>query len=130
VTLPRPGAYRPFVAARAPRDRPTARPQWRLLVHRQYARDWAGLAGRVGLENAQHFYDHVTSTPDRHPDVGTSGMLRGKHNKGKDGWSNRIHYEITGAGRIDYDYHPTYRGGADNDEHPVVRILRIDLSSH
>jgi len=117
VSLPRPGAYRPFVAARAPRDRPTGKPGWRLLVHRQYASDWERLADRAGLENAQHFYDHVTATPDRHPSVGTSGMLRGKHNKGIDGWSNRIHYEITGAGRIDY-------------EHPVVRILRIDLGSH
>lgn len=130
MNLPRPGAYRPFVVARAPRGRPVSRPRRRLLVHRQYADTWAGIADRVGLENVQQFYDHVTSAPDRHPDVGTSGMLRGKHNRGKDGWSNRIHYEITGAGRINYEYHPAYRVGADEDEHPVVRILSIDLGSH
>lgn len=72
----------------------------------------------------------MTQTPDRPPKVGTSGMLKGGHNKGKNGWSRRVHYEISGAGRIDYEYHPAYAGGAKGDEHPVVRILRIALGSH
>lgn len=99
-------------------------------MHGQYAGAWQDLADRAGLENAQQFYDHITQTPDQHPKVGTSGMLRGNHNKGKNGWSRRVHYEITGAGRIDYEYHATYKTSADGDEHAVVRILVINLSSH
>jgi len=130
VTRPKPGAYRPYVSARAPKGRPVTAPAWRLLVHRQYADAWENLADRVGLESAQQFYDHTTESPDQHPKVGTSGLLRGDHNKGKNGWSRRVHYEISGAGRIDYEYHPTYKTGHDGDEHPVVRILVINLSSH
>lgn len=130
MTRPKPGAYRPFVSARAPEGRPESAPPWRLLVHRQYADAWESLADRVGLENAQQFYDHITHSPDQHPKVGTSGLLRGNHNKGKDGWSRRVHYEITGAGRIDYEYHGTYKTRADGDEHPVVRILVINFGSH
>jgi hypothetical protein len=130
VSSPKPGAYRPYVAARAPKGRPVTAPAWRLLVHRQYAEAWESLADRVGLESAQQFYDHITQTPDQHPKVGTTGLLRGNHNKGKDGWSRRVHYEISGAGRIDYEYHPTYKTSGDGDEHAVVRILVVNLSSH
>lgn len=107
-----------------------AAPGRRLLVHRQYADVWESLEDTVGLRSAQQFYDHVAQTPDRPPRVGSSGMLKGEHNRGRNGWSRRIHYEITGAGRIDYEYHPRYEGGAEGDQHPVVRILRIDLGSH
>lgn len=91
---------------------------------------WLTLAETVGLENAQQFYDHVTLTPDRPPKIGTSGMLKGRHNRGQHGWSTRIHYEISGAGRIDYEYNPAYSGGAQGDAHAVVRILNIALGSH
>lgn len=127
---PTPGAYRPYVAARAPEGRPVQAPAWRLLVHRQYEDIWRDLADRVGLENVQQFYDHLTQTPGLPPKVGTSGLLKGDHNKGKNGWSRRVHYEITGAGRIDYEYHAEYTGGAQGDKHPVVRILAIKLGSH
>jgi hypothetical protein len=130
VTSPKPSAYRPFVSARAPKGRPVAAPAWRLLVHRQYANAWENLADRVGVENAQQFYDHITQTPDQHPKVSTSGLLRGNHNKGQNGWSRRVHYEITGAGRIYYEYHATYKTSDDGDEHAVVRILVINLSSY
>lgn len=56
--------------------------------------------------------------------------MKGKYGRAHDGWSRRIHYEITGAGRIDYEYHPTYRASPDGDAHRVVRILSIDLGSH
>ena len=79
------------------------------------------------LRARQH---HIPQTPDQHPKVGTSDMLRGNHNQGKSGWSRRVHYEITGAGRIDYEYHPRYKTSSDGDEHAVVRILVINLSSH
>lgn len=127
---PTPGAYRPYVAARAPQDRPVDAPAWRLLVHRQYEDVWRSLPDRVGLESVQRFYDHMTHTPDQPPKVGTSGFLKGRHNKGKDGWSRPVHYEISGAGRIDYQYNATFAGGAEGDTHKVVRILAINLGSH
>ncbi len=55
---PQPGAYRPHVAARRPGAPPDAKPRFRVLVHRQYADAWVLFATRVGLENAQQFWDH------------------------------------------------------------------------
>lgn len=84
--------------------------------------------GRAGVHAAVLRPHHPV--PDQHPKVGTSGLLRGNHNKGKNGWSRRVHYEISGAGRIDYEYHPTYKTSDNGDERPVVRILVINLGSH
>ncbi|MGH2351310.1 MAG: hypothetical protein ACRDJN_06810 [Chloroflexota bacterium] len=47
-----------------------------------------------------------------------------------DGCSRTIHYEISGAGRIDFQFHDAFTGGTHGDPHPVVFILTIDLSSH
>ncbi len=128
---PKPGAYRPYVAARSPGGRPDQAPTYRVVVHRQYLDEWNSLVERVGLESAQQFYAHVSLTPGSHPKVGTSGYLRGKAAKPKwDGYSRTIHYEISGAGRIDYQWTNEEAGGADGDRHPVVRILTIDLNSH
>ena len=102
-----------------------------MLVHRQYLDVWSSLAERVGLENAQQFWDHVAMTPGAHPKVGTSSVMKGKHAAPKaEGFSKTIHYEITGAGRIDYQWNAAYEGGALGDAHPVVWILTIDLGSH
>lgn len=49
-----------------------AKPRYRVLVHREFLEEWKSLADRVGLENAQHFWDHVASTPGLPPSVGTS----------------------------------------------------------
>jgi hypothetical protein len=46
------------------------------------------------------------------------------------GFSRTIHYEISGAGRVDYQYHDSFAAGAHNDPHPVVFIRAINLSSH
>jgi hypothetical protein len=101
------------------------------LVHRQYHDAWEQLAGRVGLESAQQFYDHVANTPGRPPAVGRTTVLAGKAGRpGAPGFSRTVHYEISGAGRIDYQFCDAYTGGAQGDAHPVVRILTIDLSSH
>jgi hypothetical protein len=128
---PAPGAYRPHVAARRPGGRPAEKPVFRVLVHRQYLSIWKELPGRVGLANAQQFWDHVAMTPGRPPAVGTSGVMKGKHAAPKwPGYSKTIHYEITGAGRIDYQYNPAGTEGARGDPHPVVKILTIDLGSH
>ena len=106
-------------------------PRYRVLVHRRYKELWDQLVERVGLENAQQFYDHVAYTPGEPPRVGRSSFLRGKAGQpGEQGFSRTIHYEISGAGGINYQYNDHYTGGAQGDPHPVVRILTIDLSSH
>lgn len=128
---PKPGSYRPYVSARRPGGRPGARPRFRVLVHRQYLDVWTDLADRVGVENAQQFWDHVSTNPGQPPKVGTSTVLRGKHHGPKwPGYSRTIHYEITGAGRIDYQYATSTREGDLGDEHSVVKILTINLGSH
>ena len=128
---PLPGAYRPFVAARAPGGRPLTKPAYRVLVHRQYLDAWNGLADRVGITSAQQFWEHVSSRPGIPPAVGTSTVLRGKHHGPKwAGYSRTIHYEISGAGRIDYQYCNSTSEGHRGDPHAVVKILTIDLGSH
>jgi hypothetical protein len=128
---PKPGAYRPHIAARRPGGGPGAQPLFRVLVHRQFIDTWNSLAERVGLENAQQFWDHVAFTPGEHPRVGTSSVMKGKHNGPKwPGCSKTIHYEISGAGRIDYQYNAASTEGAEHDVHGAVKILTIDLGSH
>ncbi|MFC8046260.1 hypothetical protein [Nocardia sp. NPDC057353] len=102
-----------------------------MLVHRQYLEAWNELADRVGLTAARQFWDHVSATPGRPPAVGSSTVLRGKHHGPKwPGYSRTIHYEISGAGRIDYQYCSDTQEGAAGDPHAVVKILTIDLGSH
>lgn len=58
-------------------------------------------------------------------------MMKGRHHKAKwEGYSSTIHYEISGAGRIDYQYNAASTEGAEGDSHGVVKILSIDLGSH
>ena len=130
-TDPAPGAYRPYVSARRPGEGPGGRPRYRVLVHREYLEDWKSLPRRVRLPNAQQFWDHVANTPGRPPRVGTSTVMKGKHNSPKwAGYSKTIHYEITGAGRIDYQYADATAEGGKGDVHAVVKILSIELGSH
>jgi len=126
-----PGAYQPFDPAERPGGKLPARPFYRVLVHRRYHDLWSQLVARVGLANAQQFYDHVANTPGQAPRVGRSTFLKGKAAAPRGpGFSATIHYEISGAGRIDYQYCNAYTGGAEGDPHPVVFILTINLSSH
>lgn len=126
-----PDAYQPYVPATSPGGRPATRPRYRVLVHRQYLDRWRELPARVGLENARQFYTHVANTPGSPPIIGRSSYLRGRAGEPTGpGFSRTIHYEVSGAGRIDYQYHDTFTGGAGGDPHPVVRIVRIDLTSH
>lgn len=128
---PRPGAYRPFVSARAPGGRPDKKPAFRVLVHRQYLGMWNSLVDQVGLTSAQQFWHHVSNTPGAPPAVGTSTVLRGKHHRARwPGYSQTIHYEISGAGRIDYQYASSTKEGVNGDGHAVVKILTIDFTSH
>jgi hypothetical protein len=57
--------------------------------------------------------------------------MKGRHAAPKwPGYSRTIHYEITGAGRLDYQFKADATDGALGDPHGVVRILTIDLGSH
>ncbi len=79
----------------------------------------------------QQFYDHVAHTPGTPPLVNSAVILRGKAGEPKfPGASRTIHYEISGAGRIDYQFVNEFRVADVGDPHPVVLILTIDLSSH
>lgn len=127
---PQPGAYRPYVSARRPGGRPERAPIWRVVVHRRFLRAWEELADRLSVDKAQLFWDHVACQPDRPPRIGRSSVMKGKHGGGGDGWSPIIHYEISGAGRIDYQYRADHRTAPDGDPHPVVRIRSVDLGSH
>jgi hypothetical protein len=100
-------------------------------VHRRFARRWEDLPRTVGLESAQQFYDHVAQTPGVPPKVNTSVLLRGRAGLPKfEGCSRTIHYELSGAGRIDYQYSDAFMHGSQGDAHRVVLILTIDLGSH
>jgi hypothetical protein len=100
-------------------------------VHQAFLEDWNSLAERVGLQNAQQFWDHVAHTPGSPPTVGTSCVMKGKHNKAKwTGYSKTVHYEISGAGRIDYQHCAATTEGKGKDFHAVVKILSIDFGSH
>ena len=124
-------AYQPYVPARRPGGKPSRKPKYRVLVHRRYLETWDALPERVGMANAQQFYDHVANTPGVVPAVGQATILAGKAGRpSEEGFSRTIHYEITGAGRIDYQFSDSYRGGTQGDPQPVVRIRTIDLSSH
>jgi len=124
-------AYKPYIPAIRPGGSPSEKPVFRVLVHHQYKEIWEGLVSRVGLGNAQQFWDHVAMTPGMQPKIGSSVIMKGKHNKGKwPGYSKTIHYEISGAGRIDYQFNPSSEEGALKDPHGVVKILTMDLSSH
>ncbi len=102
-----------------------------MLVHRKFKEMWEQLPARVGLEGAQQFYDHVASTPGQAPAVGRTTVLGGKAGRpGEASFSRTIHYEISGAGRINYQFNDAFSEGALDDAHPVVRILTINLSSH
>lgn len=107
------------------------KPAYRVLVHRQYLEVWNSLADRVGITSARQFWDHVSATPGTPPAVGTTTVLRGRHHRPKwEGYSRTIHYEITGAGRIDYQYCNATEECDRGDPHAVVKILHIDLGSH
>jgi hypothetical protein len=101
------------------------------VVHRQHYESWAALADRCGLQNAQQLWDHLTVSPDRPPRLGTVTRMKGKNNAAlADGTSGVHHYEITGAGRVDYRFNPKFIAKPGGDEHAVVFIISIDLGSH
>lgn len=123
--------YQPFEPARRPGARPDDKPRYRVLVHRRFRGHWNELVSRVGLKAAQQFWDHAAQTPGAPDPIAATCYLRGKAGRPQGpGWSRTLHYEISGAGRINYQYHDTYRTAHDADPHPIVAILTINYSSH
>ncbi|WP_157431879.1 hypothetical protein [Actinomadura hibisca] len=123
--------YRPFEPARRPGGRPDSQPKYRVLVHRRFRDHWDELVDRVGLKMAQQFWDHVSNSPGNPDPIAATCYLRGKAGRPRGvGWSRTIHYEISGPGRINYQYNDTYQTSPDGDVHRVVAILTINYSSH
>ncbi|WIB34402.1 hypothetical protein [Curtobacterium sp. MCSS17_005] len=128
---PLPGAYAPFVSARRPGGFPEEAPLYRVMVHRQYVDLWAELETRIGTPGAQEFWDHVATSPGSISGTAKTTILRGKAGKPKrPGWSRTYHFEVSGAGRIDYQFDNAHRTTPDGDEHRAVFILTISYSSH
>lgn len=125
----KPGAYDPFLTTSRPGGKPAEKPRFRVLFHKRHLPKWDDLVSRVGVQAAQQFWDHVSYRADKPPLLGQCTPLKGEHNAGKNGWSRRYHYEISGAGRVDYEFHHNYRIG-DGEAHAVVRIIGLDWSSH
>lgn len=124
-------AYAPFVPAQRPGSSPGAKPVYRVLVHRKFLNQWNDMVDRVGLQQAQQFWDHVAYTPGQTSPVASITILRGKAGwPMAEGWSRTNHYEVTGAGRINYQFHNEFSDGALGDAHKVVTIRTIDYGSH
>jgi hypothetical protein len=85
----------------------------------------------VGLQQAQQFWDHVSSSPGAPCSVAPTCLLKGEAGKPNGpGWSRTVHYEVSSSARIDYQYNDSYSTTADGDRHRVVAILTISYSSH
>lgn len=124
-----PDAYRPFVPARRPGGRPDFEPRYRVLIHHQYLDLWHTLVDRVGVESAQQFWDHVALTPGQPPAVNRATIMKGRSaNPIGPGFSRTVHYEISGAGRINYQFNDAFDQGRAGDPHSVVFILTINLT--
>jgi len=125
------GAYRPYLPATRPGRRPSERPGYRVLIHRQFKNHYEQLPSRIGLEQAQRFWDHLATSPGVMPATAGSCILKGRAGQPSGpGWSRTVHYELSSMARANYQYNDAYTGGALGDPHPVVRILTLDFSSH
>jgi hypothetical protein len=123
--------YQPHEPARRPGNRPVQKPEYRVLVHRKFSRHWSQIVDRIGIQGAQQFWDHISETPGGPSPIASITLLKGAAGKGKPGgWSRTHHYEISGAGRINYQYHNEFKVEPEGDAHKVVAILTIDYGSH
>ncbi|RBQ21876.1 hypothetical protein DP939_04165 [Spongiactinospora rosea] len=129
--MSRGSAYDPHRPARRPGGRPEEAPRYRVLVHRQYLGHWGELVERVGLKQAQQFWDHVSRTPGSPDPIASISLLKGRAGRPKgEGWSRTFHYRVSSSARIDYQYCDAYTTGPEGDPHPVVVILTVNYSSH
>lgn len=125
------GAYKPFGPARRPGGRPGEAPAYRVLVHRKFERHWNELVDRIGLQQAQEFWDHVATAPGSPPATASTCVLRGKAGKPiGEGWSRTVHYELSSKARANFQFNDAYKTRPDADAHAVVAVLTLDYSSH
>ncbi|MDH2425395.1 hypothetical protein [Sphaerisporangium sp. TRM90804] len=100
-------------------------------MHRRFAQHYEQLVHRVGLQQAEQFWDHVSQEPGKPSALASITILKGSAGKPRgSGWSRTHHYELTSMARVDYQYHDGYRTAPDGDAHPVVAILTISFGSH
>lgn len=127
---PKPKSYRPFVAARRPRSKAEVKPEWRILVHRKHVKTWNNIPDVCGESNAGELWLHLATQPDKPPRLGTVTPMKGRqYGETDEGLSRVYHYELSGAGRVDYRYCRTFVS-EKGDEHAIVQIISIDLTSH
>lgn len=123
-------AYQPHQPAKRPGGKPDFQPNYRVLVHRQFQHKYLQLADRIGLQQAQEFWDHVAMTPGQLANTAKISILKGRAGRAADGWSRVFHFELTSMARANYRYHDAYQARPDGDVHKVVAILTLDYSSH
>ncbi len=117
--------------ARRPGGRPEEAPRYRVLVHKRFEQHYRELGDRVGLQQAQQFWDHVAGSPGGPAPVASTCILRGRAGRPLGpGWSRTVHYEVSGAARLDYQFHDSYETALGGDAHRVVAILTINFGSH
>ncbi len=130
MTPPATGDHHPWMPARRPGGRPSFAPRFRVLVHHQLEERWEQLVDRIGIASAQQFWDHVAVEPGRPPRINAATVLRGSRGRPLGpGFSRSIHYEASGAARIDYQFNPRWVGRS-GDEYGIVVIVQITLGSH
>lgn len=124
-------AYQPLEPARRPGSRPSTPPVYRVLVHRQFRKHYGELVERVGVQQAQQLWDHLSHSPGSPTALAGTSFLKGAAGRPKGpGWSKTIHYELSSMARVNYQYHNSYKTTPEGDEHRVVAILTINYSSH
>lgn len=100
-------------------------------MHKRFKNHHTDLVRRVGLQQAQQLWDHLAAMPGTTSGVASTTILRGRAGRPQGpGWSRTVHYEVTGAARVDYQYHDAYRTSPSGDAHRVVAILTISFGSH
>jgi hypothetical protein len=124
-------AYQPLEPAKRPGSHPTLAPLYRVLVHRQFHKHYEELVERVGIQQAQQLWDHLSQSPGSPTALASTSFLKGKPGRPQGpGWSKTIHYELSSMARVNYQFHNSYTTTRQGDEHRVVAILTINYSSH
>src|SRR5262249_32617324 len=92
-------AYDPNRPAKRPGGKPSVPPKYRVLVHKSFARRYAELVDRVGLQQAQQFWDHISQNPGQTSATANITVLKGSVGRAVGGWSRVYHYELSSMAR-------------------------------